>query len=71
MVVTVVVFLVVVVAVVVVAAGASAEVEFTLERSALRMWDNAAWDWADLTGDFAVMVGSSSRDIRLESAFEL
>jgi len=31
----------------------------------LAIWDVAAHDWAPVHGRFAVMVGASSRDIRL------
>ena len=53
------------------AAGAAEEVSFTVDAKALKIWDNVAWDWAEVAGSFDVMVGSSSRDIRLQGSFDL
>ncbi|MBN2201964.1 glycoside hydrolase family 3 C-terminal domain-containing protein [bacterium] len=51
--------------------GQSRTVDFSLDRSALSFWDPASKDWKAEPGRFKVLVGSSSRDIRLEGGFEL
>lgn len=47
-------------------AGASGVVTFNLRRRDLSYWDSAAQNWVVPRGVFKVMVGASSRDIRLE-----
>lgn len=49
--------------------GASAKVEFPLDRRALSYWDEAARDWRMAKGEYRCLVGSSSRDLRLEMNF--
>ena len=51
------------------APGASATVTFPLDDRSLSIWDVVTHDWAVQKGTFSVMVGSSSRDIRLTSSF--
>jgi beta-glucosidase len=53
------------------APGESKEVQFTLDRSALAFYSTAKKDWVAEPGTFDVLVGSSSRDIRLKSSFVL
>jgi beta-glucosidase len=45
--------------------GASQTVSFTLPADATNVWDADAHAWKAITGDFGVVVGSSSRDHRL------
>ena len=51
--------------------GESKVVEFTLDRSALSFFDEASHSWVAEPGDFQVLVGSSSRDIRAQASFRL
>ena len=51
--------------------GESRRVEIPLSRRDLSFWDVAGGDWKAEPGEFAVMVGASSADIRLRSAFRL
>jgi len=53
------------------AAGESKTVHFTLDRSSLAFYSTAKKAWVTEPGDFAVLVGSSSRDIRLKGSFTL
>ena len=53
------------------AAGESQEVEFMLDLSELSVWDNNLWKFSEVSGTFTAMLGSSSRDIRLESTFSI
>jgi beta-glucosidase len=46
-------------------------VSFTLDREAFWHFDVTRHIWATEPGDFEIMVGSSSRDIRLVETFEL
>uniref|UniRef100_A0A7S1CC37 Probable beta-glucosidase G n=1 Tax=Bicosoecida sp. CB-2014 TaxID=1486930 RepID=A0A7S1CC37_9STRA len=46
-------------------AGASATVTMPLNDRSFSIWDTASHSWAVQHGDFSVMVGASSRDIRL------
>jgi beta-glucosidase len=54
-----------------VAPGEKRAVSFLLDQSALSFYDVNAKDWVAEPGKFNVLVGSSSRDIRLRGAFEL
>ena len=51
--------------------GEKRSVSFALDKTALSYYDVNAKDWVAEPGRFKVLVGSSSRDIRLEGAFEL
>jgi beta-glucosidase len=46
-------------------------VQFTLDRSALAFYSTAKKDWVTEPGQFDVLIGSSSRDIRLQGSFNL
>jgi len=56
---------------VVLAAGETKSVHFTLDRSAMAFYSTAKKDWVAEPGQFDVLVGSSSRDIRMKSSFML
>ena len=49
--------------------GRKANVALTLDRRDLSVWSEAHNGWVTPTGRYTVMVGSSSRDIRLTSSF--
>jgi beta-glucosidase len=49
----------------------SKEVSFTLDRGAMSFYSTAKKDWEAEPGQFDVLVGSSSRDIRLKGSFTL
>jgi beta-glucosidase len=51
--------------------GETAKVQFTLDKRSLAYYDVAAKDWVAEPGAFEVLVGSSSRDIRVRKTFEL
>ena len=53
------------------APGETKEVNFTLDRSALAFYSTAKKDWVTEPGQFDVLVGSSSRDIKLKSSFDV
>ena len=53
------------------APGESQEVRFTLDERALSFYDPQAGCWVAEPGEFAVLVGSSSRDIRSQATFTL
>jgi len=53
------------------AAGESQTVKFTLGTDALSFYSEARQDWVAEPGRFEVLAGASSRDIRLQGAFEL
>ena len=53
------------------APGETKGVSFTLDRSAMAFYDTAKKDWVTEPGRFDVLVGSSSRDLRLKGRFEL
>jgi len=53
------------------APGESKEVIFALDKSALSYYSTAKKAWVAEPGTFEVLVGSSSRDIRLKSSFQL
>jgi len=52
------------------APGETKEVDFTLDRNALAFYSTAKKDWVMEPGQFDVLVGSSSRDIRLKGSFD-
>ncbi len=52
-------------------AGKSKTVKFTLDERALSFYDPHAQAWVAEPGDFEVLAGSSSRDIRLKAGFKL
>ena len=56
---------------VVLAPGETRVVDFTLDRSAMAYYSTAKRDWVAEPGQFDVLVGSSSRDIRLKGSFDL
>ncbi|KAJ3401673.1 hypothetical protein HDU80_005819 [Chytriomyces hyalinus] len=47
--------------------GQETTVKFQLSRKDLRVWGNEGWE--NVTGEYGVLVGGSSRDIRLEANF--
>ncbi len=51
--------------------GRARRVSFDLDERALSYWDTEADDWIVQGGTYRVMVGSSSRDIRLEDSFDV
>ncbi|HWY58879.1 MAG TPA: glycoside hydrolase family 3 C-terminal domain-containing protein [Terriglobales bacterium] len=53
------------------APGEDKVVRFTLDRSAIAFYSPSKKDWATEPGQFDVLVGSSSRDIRLKGSFNL
>jgi beta-glucosidase len=53
------------------APGETKTVDFTLDRSAMAFYSTAKRDWTAEPGQFDVLVGASSRDIRLKSSFDL
>jgi beta-glucosidase len=51
--------------------GQTKRVSFHLDERALSYWDTDAHDWVVQNGTYRVMVGSSSRDIRLHNSFSI
>jgi beta-glucosidase len=51
--------------------GQAERVSFHLDERALSYWDSDAHDWVVQNGTYRVMVGSSSRDIRLRDSFSI
>jgi beta-glucosidase len=51
--------------------GATQLVTFTLDRSAMSYYSTEKKDWIAEPGQFDVLVGSSSRDIKLKGSFDL
>jgi len=51
-------------------AGESKTIEFTIDKEKLSFYNNKL-DWTAEPGDFEVMIGASSADIKLKSDFEL
>jgi beta-glucosidase len=47
--------------------GASQDVAFTLDARALSIWSEEKKDWVVLPGAYGIAVGSSSRDVRLQT----
>lgn len=52
-------------------AGESKEVSFVIDRTALSFYDDRVAEWVAESGEFKVLVGASSADIRLKESFEL
>lgn len=48
--------------------GQTATVTFTLDEQSFSVWDTKTHQWSLVPGDFRVMVGSSSGDIRLNGS---
>jgi beta-glucosidase len=53
------------------AAGEAKTVSFTLDRAAMAFYSTTKKDWVTEPGQFDVLVGSSSRDIRVKGSFVL
>ncbi|MDX1523148.1 MAG: fibronectin type III-like domain-contianing protein, partial [Anaerolineae bacterium] len=51
--------------------GETTTVSLTLDRQSLAYWDDAKQAWVAEAGVFAVLVGSSSQDIRAQAEFRL
>ena len=51
--------------------GEARTVAFTLDKSALSFFDPKRNDWVAEPGAFQVLIGASSRDIRLTGGFTL
>jgi beta-glucosidase len=51
--------------------GETQTVSFALDKSALAFYEVTGKDWVAEPGTFEVLVGASSRDIRLKATFEL
>jgi beta-glucosidase len=51
--------------------GETKSVILTLERRAFSYFDVTKHDWRAEPGDFAILIGSSSADIRLRGSFRL
>jgi beta-glucosidase len=51
--------------------GETATVTLTLDRRALAYWDDAKQAWVAEAGEFAALVGGSSRDIQAQATFRL
>ena len=52
-------------------AGESKDVSITIDKSALSFFDPVKHDWVAEPGEFEVLVGSSSSDIRTKTKFTL
>jgi beta-glucosidase len=53
------------------AAGETKEVHFTLDRGAMAFYSTAKKDWVTEPGEFEILIGSSSRDLRMKGSFVL
>jgi len=53
------------------APGETKDIHFTLDRGAVAFYSTAKQDWIAEPGQFEVLVGSSSRDIKLKGSFNL
>lgn len=51
-------------------AGETKTIEFTIDKEKLSFYNNKL-EWTAEPGDFEVMIGASSADIKLKSDFEL
>jgi beta-glucosidase len=51
--------------------GANAHIRFELNAQSLACWDSNLYRWKVVPGTYRVMVGSSSRDIRLAGTFTI
>ena len=49
----------------------SAEVIFILTQQDLQIWDSNAHDWTVVPGDYQLLIGASSRDIRVTYPFKV
>ena len=49
--------------------GESRDVTFTLDQRSLSFYDPLRKEWVAEPGEFLVLLGSSSRDIRLKGSF--
>merc|ERR1711971_397543 len=49
-------------------AGVKESVSFLLRKRDLSIWDINVHGWSQAAGTFTIMIGSSSRDIRLEGS---
>ena len=49
------------------APGGSTTVDFPLDHRSTAIWDASSHGWKPVTGEFAVWVGTSSRDLPLET----
>jgi beta-glucosidase len=49
--------------------GESKTVTMSLDKNSLAAWDTESHAWKVYPGNYSILVGSSSRDIRLKSAF--
>lgn len=54
-----------------IAAGQSAQVKFTLTQRDISTWDSDVHSWVPARGEFGVMVGASSGDIRTSATLLL
>lgn len=46
-------------------------VEFTIDKKALSFFDPKTKDWTAESGEFEILIGSSSQDIKLKEMFTL
>ena len=53
------------------APGRSADLHFQLDSRAFSYWDEAKGDWTIARGKYQILLGSSSRDIRLAGSFDI
>lgn len=53
------------------APGETKSVTFTVDKTALSFFDPKRQEWAFEPGSFEVLIGASSRDIRLRGTFNL
>jgi beta-glucosidase len=53
------------------APGETQDVHFTLDRGAMAFYSTAKKDWVAEPGEFDVLVGSSSHDVKLRGSFNL
>jgi beta-glucosidase len=51
--------------------GESKEITFTIDKSALSFYDVKTKSWKAEKGKFEVIIGASSRDIKLKDSFKL
>jgi beta-glucosidase len=51
--------------------GKQARVHLVLDKRSLSYWDMKSHAWAVASGDYQIMVGSSSRDVRLQGRFQV
>ena len=53
------------------APGETQSVHLTIDPKSLAYWDEVRHAWVAEAGAFEVLIGSSSRDIRLRASFQL